>query len=182
MNDIQDFAVERSAKEMLAVLQEVKEQLGKGELEALGKLADIRFMLNSSIMIKNMDSGNHLLGIEIDWNGVKKEIRIPPGGQQHVDNFSYLTMWFIRLHVDPPVRLTTRSNYTAFYQVNKLLGNGQNQQMQFLNPWPGASEVYPLFPGERLIVVPVGMHRYILDHDPDMRFLEPPELPQLRAE
>jgi hypothetical protein len=137
-------------------------------------------MLQNSLTVGNRDSGNHLLGTSVDWgvgpNGqaIVKEINIPPGGQQAIENFQFMTIWFRQIKVDPPVQLTNNANYACFYEVNKLLGNGQTQQMQIVNPWPGASVMYELNVGERLIVVPVGMHRYVLDHDPALRCINPP--------
>lgn len=179
MTELTKLALNLKDEEIQDMLKEAKDALKKGELGALGKFADMRLMLNNSLFVKNMDPGNHLLGLKIDWGGSEGQIRIPPGGQQHIDNFSFFTLWFIRVHVDPPVRLTNNANNKCFYQVTKLLSNGNNKQMQFINPHFGASEVYPVYPGERLIVVPNSMARFILENDIEMRCIEPPQIPQI---
>lgn len=150
------------------------------DLDALGRLADVRRMQHNSLTVRNCDPGNHLLGSWIDWgmgpggSPITSQLNIPPGGQQRIDNFQFMTMWFRQIHVDPPVRLTNNTNYSCFYEVTKLLGNGVTQQQQIVNPGPGASSSYDLDVGQRLIVVPVGMHRFVLEHDPTLAFLDLP--------
>jgi len=146
----------------------------------LGKLACVQRMINNSLTVRNLDTQNHLLGTSIAWGAgpdggpLMREINIPMGGEQRIENFQFMTIWFRRVIVAPPLQLTNNSNYACFYEVNKLLGNGVVQQMQIVNPWPGASEKYLLNPGEQLHVVPVGMHRYVLNHDPALRCINPP--------
>ncbi|MDV4145526.1 MULTISPECIES: hypothetical protein [Shimia] len=120
--------------------------------------------LHSSLEIRNIDPTGHLLGLHIDFSGKQARLRIPPHGAQTVQNFSFLTMWYIRLHQDPPVKLTNRAHNACFYEVNLLRTNGQNIQQQFLNPHVGASHIYDLDVGDRLIVVPVSMNQYLLRH------------------
>jgi hypothetical protein len=151
------------------------------DVVALGRLALVQRMLHNSLTVKNLDTGNHILGSSIAWGTapgggpLEREINIPMGGQQRIENFQFMTLWYRQVHVDPPVRLTNNANYACFYEVNKLLGNGMTQQQQIINPWPGASEVYSLDVGQQLHVVPVGMHRYVLTHDPMLKCINPPE-------
>lgn len=157
------------------------------DLAALGRLADVRRMLNNSLTVKNLDPGNHLLGTWIDWgvgsngNPITSQLHIPPGGQQRIENCQYMTIMFQRIQFDPPVELINNGNYVCFYEVTKLLGNGVTQQQQIVNPWPGASSKYELDVGQRLIVVPVGMHRFVLNYDPQLTTLDLPAVQKARA-
>jgi hypothetical protein len=145
------------------------------DLATLADLARIERMLHNGLTVTNLDTQNHLLGVKVDWGGTSQvEINIPQGGQQTIENFQFMTIWFREIRVDPPVRLTNTANFACFYEVNKLLGNGQNQQMQIVNPAPGSSELYDLDVGQRLIVVPVSMVRYVLNIDPALRCLHLP--------
>lgn len=145
------------------------------DIAALGRLASVQRMLSNSLTIANLDPGNHLLGTMIDWGAGQREVNIVPHGQQTIENFQFMTIWFRQIQADPPLRLTNNANYACFYEVNKLLGNGQTQQMQIVNPWPGSSSAYELDVGQRLIVVPVGMARYVLAHDPALKCVVPPK-------
>lgn len=176
MTDLSKFAVNLEDQELQDMLKKAKEGLKKGDLSQLAQLADVRLILNNSLKVKNLDPGNHLLGLKVDFSGGQMNYRIPPGGERHIDNFSFFTLWFIRIHVDPPVRLTNNVQNRCFYEVNKLLSNGVNKQMQFINPHLGASEIYPVYPGERLIVVPVSLSRFVLLHDINMKFIKPPKV------
>jgi hypothetical protein len=142
--------------------------------KALERLAAVQRLLNNGLTVANLDPGNHLLGTKIDWGNGTSEVNIPPRGQQTIENFQFMTIWFRQIQVDPPVRLTNTASYACFYEVNKLLGNGMTQQMQIVNPWPGANGTYDLDVGQRLIVVPVGMARFVLQHDPALRCVTPP--------
>lgn len=145
------------------------------DIEALGRLASVQRMLHNSLTVFNLDPGNHLLGTKIDWGAGTSELNIVPRGQQTIENFQFMTIWFRQIQADPPLRLMNNANYACFYEVNKLLGNGQTQQMPIVNPWPGASSSYDLDVGQRLIVVPVGMARYVLAHDPGLKCINPPK-------
>jgi hypothetical protein len=145
------------------------------DMAALGRLASVQRMLHNSLTVANLDPGNHLLGTMIDWGNGQREVNIPPGGQQTIENFQFMTIWFRQIQIDPPLRLTNNANYACFYEVNKLLGNGMTQQMPIVNPWPGASNTYDLDVGQRLIVVPVGMARYVLIYDPALKCINPPK-------
>lgn len=158
-------------------IEEIFEQLENGtaklSIETLGLMSDPKRMLNNSLTIQNLDPGGHLLGVNIDFSGNNARIRIPPKGSQTIENFSFLTMWFIQLHIDPPVRLTNNANNTCFYEVNKLLTNGQNIQQPFINPHAGATCLYGLDVNDRLIVVPVSMNQYYLRHGNHIRWDAP---------
>jgi len=164
MTDLKQLALSKKEEDFDALLGELRKGLPKMDMKALAHMANPERMMNNSITIKNLDPRGHLLGINIDFSGREAQVRIPPYGSQRVENFSFLTMWFIRLQVDPPVQLTNNLNNVCFYQVNLLKTNGQNTQQQFLNPHAGATVKYMLDVGDRLIVVPVGMHRYFLDN------------------
>ncbi|RCW21136.1 hypothetical protein DFR48_111100 [Ciceribacter lividus] len=157
------------------------------DLEVLGRLADVRRMLSNSLTVRNLDPGNHLLGTWIDWgmgsngNPITSQLNIPPGGQQRIENCQYMTIMFLRVSADPPLELINNANYACFYEVTKLLGNGVTQQQQIVNPWPGASSQYGLDVGQRLIVVPVGMHRFVLNYDPRLATLDLPAVQKARA-
>lgn len=150
--------------EMEKIFDHLERGLAKMDIETLIQLSDPKRMLNNSMTINNLDTTGHLLGVNIDFSGNNARIRIPPKGSQIIQNFSFLTMWFIRLHQDPPVRLTNNANNVCFYEVNKLLTNGQNIQQQFLNPHAGATCIYSMDVNDRLIVVPVSMNQYYLRH------------------
>lgn len=142
------------------------------DLAALANLARIERMLHNGLTVTNLDPGNHLLGVKVDWGGTSQvEINIPPGGQQTIENFQFMTIWFRLIQKDPPVRLTNTANFACFYEVNKLLGNGATKQMPIVNPAPGSAVEYELDVGQRLIVVPVSMARYVLNFDPELRCL-----------
>lgn len=169
-----------------AQIEQIFEQLEKGaarlNIEALALMSDPKRMLNNSLTIHNLDTGGHLLGVNIDFSGNNARIRIPPKGSQTIQNFSFLTMWFIRLHVDPPVRLTNNANNVCFYEVNKLLTNGQNIQQQFINPHAGANCTYDLDVNDRLIVVPVSMNQYFLRHGNHIQWELPEQDRMMRGE
>jgi len=164
MTDLRKLALSKKDEDFDALLNELKKGLPKMDLKALAHMADPKRMLNNSMTIKNLDPAGHLLGVNIDYDGKEVDIRIPPMGSQRVENFSFLTMWFIRLQVDPTVQLTNNLNNVCFYQVNLLKSNGHSTQQQFINPHAGATVKYMLDVGDRLIVVPVGMHRYFLEN------------------
>lgn len=145
------------------------------DIGALSRLAPVQRMLNNSLTVANLDPGNHLLGTMIDWGNGQREVNIPPHGQQAIENFQFMTIWFRQIQVDPPLQLTNNANYGCFYEVTKLLGNGMTQQQQIVNPWPGSSAKYELDVGQRLIVVPVGMARFVLAHDPGLKCINPPK-------
>ena len=177
MNDIAASAKSTSLDDLKALVT----RAGEFDPDALQALALVQRMLLNSLTISNLDPGNHVLGTYVDWgmnqNGpITSELNIPPGGQQRIENFQYLTVYFRQIKVDPPLRLTNNANYACFYEVNKLLGNGMTQQMQIVNPAPGSNELYDLDVGQRLIVVPVGMHKYVLERDPALRTLTPARL------
>ncbi|ADZ69868.1 hypothetical protein [Polymorphum gilvum] len=165
-------------------LDEIFDQLERGiaklDIEALARMSDPKRMLNNSLNIRNLDTGGHLLGLNIDYSGKEARINIPPGGNQTVQNFSFLTMWFIQIHVDPPVRLTNQANNVCFYEVNRLMTNGHNVQQQFINPHAGATAVYGLDVNDRLIVVPVSMTQYYLRHANHIRWQAPGEDRRMR--
>ncbi|WP_394688946.1 hypothetical protein [Hoeflea sp.] len=150
--------------EIETIFEQLENGIAKLNIETLAVISDPKRMLNNSLTIHNLDPTGHLLGVNIDFSGSNARIRIPPKGSQTIQNFSFLTMWFIRLHQDPPVRLTNNANNVCFYEVNKLLTNGQNIQQQFINPHVGATCVYDLDVNDRLIVVPVSMNQYYLRH------------------
>src|SRR3569833_955653 len=131
------------------------------DIAALGRLASVQRMLHNSLTVANLDPGNHLLGTMIDWGNGQREVNIPPGGQQTIENFQFMTIWFRQIQIDPPLRLTNNANYACFYEVNKLLGNGMTQQMPIVNPWPGASNTYDHDVGQSHNVVQVGMARKV---------------------
>jgi hypothetical protein len=153
------------------------------DIDALGRLALVQRMLQNSLTVANPNPDDPVF-VRVDWGAdptgqtAGKEIIIGSGGQQTFVNFQFLTIWVRQPRVDVSVKITNNANYACFYEVNKLLSNGQTLHMQVVNPWPNAQVLYPLDPDERLIVVPVGMHRYVLDHDPALRCIHPP----LRAE
>jgi hypothetical protein len=160
-----------------------KLEAGKERLD-LGKLAAFfatQTRLFSALEIRNIDPTGHLLGTHIDYAGNTAQLRIPPGGAQVIENFSFLTMWYIRLHKDPPVRLTNKANGACFYEVNKLLPSGQNIQQQFINPHQGASVVYDLDVGDRLIVVPLSMGQYMLRHGNHINWAPPQDDPLMQG-
>lgn len=152
-----------NTEEMLAQIIAGK---GKPDLETLATLfGATRAGMHSALRIENLDPTGHLLGLSIDYSGARVELRIPPHGAQVVVNFSFLTMWFFRLQVDPPVRLTNMVNNVCFYEVNLLKSGGHNIQQQFINPHQGANATYGLDVADRLIVVPVSMNSYLLRAD-----------------
>ncbi|WP_026381651.1 hypothetical protein [Afifella pfennigii] len=145
------------------------------DIETLAQMCQPERMLNNSLNVHNLDSGGHLLGLNIDYSGKEARIRIPPKGNQTIQNFSFLTMWFLQIHQDPPVRLTNRANNVCFYEVNRLKANGLNIQQQFINPHAGANCTYDLDVGDRLIVVPVSMMQYYLRHANHIEWAPPEE-------
>ncbi len=153
----------------------LEKRAAKLDLETLARLSDPKRMLHNALTIHNLDPGGHLLGLNIDYSGAQARIRIPPKGSQTVQNFSFLTMWFLEIHLDPPVRLTNQANNACFYEVNKLLPGGQSIQQQFINPHTGAAASYGLDVGERLIVVPVSMTRYYLHYANHIEWAPPQE-------
>src|SRR3569833_2498503 len=145
------------------------------DIAALGRLASVQRMLNNSLTVANLDPGNHLLGTMIDWGNGQREVNIPPHGQQTIENFQFMTIWYRQIQIDPPLQLTNNANYGCFYEDNKQHGNGMTQQQQIVNPWPCLSAKYELDVGQRLIVVPGGMGRYVLTHDPALKCINPPK-------
>ena len=147
------------------------------DVKALAKLARVQRMMHNSLTVKNLDTTGHLLGTSIAWGAgpdggpAMREINIPIGGEQRIEDFQFMTIWYRQVRVDPPLRLTNNATFLCFYEVNKLLGSGLVQQMQIVNPAPGSSEIYGLDVGQQLHVVPVSMTRYVLSHDPGLKCL-----------
>ncbi len=150
------------------------------DIGALGRLACVQRMLQNSLTVVNPNPGDHLLGTKIDWaldsNGqpIVQEINIPPDGRQRIENFQFMTLWYRRVAIDVSVQLINNNDYACYYEVNKLLASGQPVSSEIVNPWPGATARYPLDAGERLFITPVAMHRFVLDHDPELHCITPP--------
>jgi hypothetical protein len=177
MNDV----TMRATPALLDDLKALITKSGEIDPDAFAKLALVQRMLNNSLTVANRDPGNHLLGAYVDWGlgghgPITTELHIPPGGQQRIENFQFMTIWFQRIQIDPPVQLTNNTNFMCYYEVTKLLNNGVTQQMQIVNPAAGSSELYGLDVGQRLMVQPISMQRYVLEHDPALRSLTPAKL------
>lgn len=151
---------------------------GAIDAEALVRLAPVQRMFENSLTVAHNDQGNHLLGTCCEWSlgpdgaPLTREINIAPGGQKTFENFQQLTLWYRQTHTGPLVRLTNNADFACFYEVYLLLGTGLSQQQAIVNPWPRASAMYPIDVGQKLVVSPVGMVRYVLAHDPKLACLD----------
>jgi hypothetical protein len=148
------------------------------DAEALVRLAPVQRMFENSLTVAHTESGNHLLGACCEWSpgpdgapGMH-EVNVGPNGQQTFKNFQLLTLWYRQTQVDANIRLTNNADYACFYEVYLRTENGFNSVLPFVNPWPQASTVYPIEVGQKLIVTPVGMVRYMLAHDPKLACLD----------
>jgi hypothetical protein len=151
---------------------------GAIDADALVRLAPVQRMFRNSLTVSHLDPGNHLLGTCTEWSlgpdgaPLTREINIVPAGQQTFENFQQLTLWIRYTPIDELFTLTNNAEYACFYEVYRLLENGVSQQETIVNPWPGARAVYAMNPGQKLVVTPVSMVRYVLAHDPKLTCLD----------
>jgi len=151
---------------------------GAVDAEALVRLAPVQRMFGNSLTVSHADPGNHLLGACCEWalgpDGApaSHEVNIAPDGRQTFKNFQLLTLRYRQTQIDATIRLTNDADYACFYEVYLLSGNGVSQPQPIVNPWPQASAIYPIEAGQKLIVIPVGMVRYALAHDPKLTCLD----------
>ena len=151
---------------------------GAIDAEALVQLAPVQRMFDNSLTVAHIDPGNHLLGTCTEWSlgpdgaPMKHEVNIAPNGQKTFENFQQITLWINYTPIDELFILTNNAEFACFYEVYRLLENGVSHQEAIVNPWPGARTVYAMNPGQKLVVTPVGMVRYMLAHDPMLACLE----------